>query len=178
MSTVPSKTDRDVVTGTEYLAGAAGGSDYKVLVGKIKDYVISFFSNKTQLDKISESVGLPLYNSKPFGSLIQVVASTTKSTDFSIDLDYCKILYFELDTETDYTISFANIASGAIVVVVLKPTAAVTLTWDEDIKWVDGEALTAIASGEEVRLSIASDGTTNAGITINYVNVALYNWGS
>jgi hypothetical protein len=38
--------------------------------------------------------------------------------------------------------------------------------------------LTAIASGEEVRLSIASDGTTNAGITINYVNVALYNWGS
>jgi hypothetical protein len=174
MATIPSQSDRATVDGTEYLAGAAGGSDYKILISKIKDYVLTFFSNKTQLDKISESGGLPQYDSKPFGSLVKVSTVPTISTDFTVALLYSQILKYTLDTATDYEVTFSNITAGAIVVLVITPTANVTFTWNAAIKWVDGDPLLSMSNGEEARVYIASDGTTNGAITMNYVMVETY----
>jgi len=49
---ISAQTARDPVDGTEYLATEAGGSNYKTLISKIKDYILTFFTNKTTLDKI------------------------------------------------------------------------------------------------------------------------------
>ena len=52
MGKISAKTDRGTVTGTEYVAGIEGGNNYKILISKIKDYILGFFANKTTTDRI------------------------------------------------------------------------------------------------------------------------------
>jgi hypothetical protein len=170
MGTIPSKTERTPIDGSEYMAGAAGGSDYKIGVNAIANYIISLFTNKTQLDKIDESAGgLPLYDDVPFGGLIEVAQLGSKSTDFTVTLDYAKIQTVTLNTATDYEITLTATA-GVASVLRMTASAAVTFTWAAGIKWADGVALASLASGEEVRLHITCDFTND--ISINWVKFA------
>jgi hypothetical protein len=167
MGTIPSKTDRATVDGTEYVAGAAGGSDVKVLLSKVKDYVLTFFSNKTQLDKISESGGLPQYDSKPFGSLVQVADIINQDDDFSISLAYSRVARYELNAAQP-VISFTNITKGSIVVVLFIAQRDLVIEWNEDHIWARGDVLESLDDGQIARLFIASDGTTAGNIYISY----------
>ncbi|HPQ35721.1 MAG TPA: hypothetical protein PK563_14605 [Tenuifilaceae bacterium] len=53
MGKISAKTERATIDGTEYAAGIAGGSNYKLLISKVKDYVLTFFKNKSTIDRIA-----------------------------------------------------------------------------------------------------------------------------
>jgi hypothetical protein len=61
MATISSATNK-VPDGTEHVP-VSGATKYKVLISAIKDYVVSFFTNKATLDLLTVSDSVLYYNS-------------------------------------------------------------------------------------------------------------------
>jgi len=78
---IEAQTSRDTVDGTEYLATSASGADRKTLISKIKDYILTFFSNKTTLDKIEYYEGT-FENSDLTTGYVTFTLTATRSTAF------------------------------------------------------------------------------------------------
>lgn len=103
---------------------------------------------------------------------IGIISYGTKNTSFNISLSGNSMHAATLtSTGGTITINFTNLLNGegTINVIRLNATNDVTLAWNANNKWYMGNALTTILSGEEYRLSIATDGNTQSNIYIQYM---------
>jgi hypothetical protein len=119
-------TERTTLDGTEQLPIAYNSNPYKVLISTIKDYVITFFTNKTTLDKITES-GAMYFDGKeiyyPFQDL-------TDGAEVEVDCEVSTNGIFETE-EAAVELSIVNAYSGMFGVIIIGTTETSTsITFD------------------------------------------------
>ena len=157
MGKISEQTERDPVDGTEYIAAIQGGSNYKVLLSTVKDYILGLASSLlSQIDYSDEG---------------------TKSTGFTISLSNNAVKTYTLNTATSYDIILTTSSvRKSVVVVELIATANVTIDiynnymgTRQTSKWADGVELTSLSNGEIARLHITMQGLMD--VSINWVKM-------
>lgn len=117
-------TERTTLDGTEQFPIGYNSNPFKVLISTVKDYVISFFTNKTVLDKLSDTAGRLQYDSKficyPFIEITDgPVISMTVLGGTNCILN---------TTETDIEIQISNQYNGLFGVLIINNSATLNLT--------------------------------------------------
>lgn len=163
MGTIPSKTEITTPDGNEQFPIASGANDRKITLTTIANYITGLFSSKTALDKITEGGGLPLYDGKPFGSIVKIVDNVEDSDSTTISLTSGSItkLAASLSVATDFTIDL-TVAAGVIAVLEITAADDFDIVWSDaaNIFWADGVALESMLTGEIARVNIAIDSAT------------------
>jgi hypothetical protein len=117
-------TERATIDGTEQFPISFGGNPFKVLISTVKDWVITFFANKTELDKISEYSGAMYYDG------LQVSYPYVGLTDSAtIEIDATTETNCILNTEeTDISFDVINAVSGQFGIVVINNSETLNIT--------------------------------------------------
>ena len=167
-----SNEDR-IATAIEGQAGANWIS-FANLYTQIKNAIIALFSNKSTLDKLTESNGELTYNNVPLsksGAPIIDKGSQASVVVFSLNSDSRQKV---TATGTTLSINFSDLPTDFSTTSVVDITAndnTVTLTFDASIPtstWVDGDVLASIDNGKTYCLSVTTNGNTKAALLIAY----------
>lgn len=117
-------TERATIDGTEQFPVSFGGNPFKVLISTVKDWVISFFTNKATLDKISEVSDSLYYDG------LQVSYPYVGLTDSAtIEIDATTETNCILNTgETDVEFDIINAVTGQFGIVIINNTETLNIT--------------------------------------------------